>query len=94
MAESISEFEPSSPSEDDNVSHYHGDCAGDDDDDEGGDDDDTNHVKGNGCHGDISEHQHISDSQSISSAARLVTPPLKWSQVEMYNHHLIQSTLL
>ena len=71
MAESISEFEPSSTSEDDNVSCYRGDCIGDDDKDD--DDDDASHVKGDGCHGDISEHQQISDSQSISSAARLVT---------------------
>lgn len=66
MAESISEFEPSSASEDDNVSR-HSDCVDDKNDDD--DDDD----KGDSCHGDVSEHQHISDSQSISSAARLVT---------------------
>ena len=66
LAESISEFEPSSASEDDNVSRHHGDCV---DDDDGDDDDDT---KGDGCHGDVSEHR-ISDIQSISSGARLVT---------------------
>ena len=41
----------------------HGDC------DDGADD----NVKGNGSHGDISEHRHdISDSQSISSVGRLI----------------------
>lgn len=59
LAEGISEFEPSSESEDsNNIIHDHGDCV-----------DDAKHVKGDGCHGDISEHHYsISDSQSISSA--------------------------
>lgn len=63
LAESISEFEPSSESEDDghldDVDHCHGDC--------------DDHTEGDGCHGEILEHQDdISDNQSISSVARLV----------------------
>lgn len=64
LAESISEFEPSSESEDDghldDVDHCHGDC--------------DDHTEGDGCHGEILEHQDdsISDNQSISSIARLV----------------------
>ena len=77
LAESITEFEPSSESEDEShhghVTHHHGNH-----------DDDTN---GDGCHGVVSEHQHnISDSQSISSTTRLV---ITHSIMEKYIVHIM-----
>ena len=62
MAESISEFEPSSGSEDNGDICSHDDFV----------DDDIN-VEDDGCHNDTSVHEHnISDSQSISSVTRLI----------------------
>ena len=69
LAESISEFEASSESEGDECCLDDVDCNLDDCGN------DTNNLKSDSCQGDsnISEHHHgISDSQSISSAARLV----------------------